>query len=65
MDLLTGGDLRYHMSRKRLFTEEQTSKNIWKITIVRIFYWMHFTWIGIPTYEWNTSSRHKTLKSSF
>ena len=27
MDLLTGGDLRYHMSRKRLFTEEQASKN--------------------------------------
>ena len=24
MDLLTGGDLRYHMSRRRLFTEEQT-----------------------------------------
>ena len=56
MDLLTGGDLRYHMSRKRLFTEEQTSKNLWKITIVRIFYWMHFTWIGIPTHKWNTSS---------
>lgn len=28
MDLLTGGDLRYHVSRHRRFTEEQTSKNI-------------------------------------
>lgn len=65
MDLLTGGDLRYHMSRKRLFTEEQTSNNIRKITNVRIFYWMHFTWAGIPTHKWNTSSGYKTLKSSF
>ena len=26
MDLLLGGDLRYHVSRYRKFTEEQTSK---------------------------------------
>jgi serine/threonine kinase 32/serum/glucocorticoid-regulated kinase 2 len=26
MDLLTGGDLRYHISRNKKFTEEQTSK---------------------------------------
>ena len=26
MDLLTGGDLRYHISRHKKFTEEQTSK---------------------------------------
>ncbi len=25
MDLLTGGDLRYHISRHKKFTEEQTS----------------------------------------
>jgi serine/threonine protein kinase len=25
MDLLTGGDLRYHISRYKKFTEEQTS----------------------------------------
>ena len=27
MDLLNGGDLRYHLSRNKNFTEEQTSKN--------------------------------------
>ena len=26
LDLLTGGDLRYHVSRYKKFTEEQTSK---------------------------------------
>ena len=25
MDLLTGGDLRYHVARNRKFSEEQTS----------------------------------------
>jgi serine/threonine protein kinase len=28
MDLLTGGDLRYHISRHKRFSEEQTSKII-------------------------------------
>lgn len=27
MDLLTGGDLRYHISKRRKFSELQTSKN--------------------------------------
>ncbi len=26
MDLLSGGDLRYHLGRKRKFSEKQTSK---------------------------------------
>jgi len=26
LDLLTGGDLRYHVSRQKRFSEEQTSK---------------------------------------
>ena len=25
MDLMTGGDLRYHLAKNRRFTEEQTS----------------------------------------
>jgi serine/threonine protein kinase len=32
MDLLTGGDLRYHISRKKKFTEEQTSNHYIHIT---------------------------------
>jgi serine/threonine protein kinase len=31
MDLLTGGDLRYHLTKQKKFTEEQTSKNIFII----------------------------------
>lgn len=26
MDLMTGGDLRFHVGRYRVFTEEQTSR---------------------------------------
>jgi len=33
LDLLTGGDLRYHVSRKKRFTEEQTS-NFTKIQFI-------------------------------
>lgn len=41
MDLLNGGDLRYHICRHRRFTEEQTSKNNLMVTnIDRILYCM-------------------------
>jgi serine/threonine protein kinase len=28
MDLLTGGDLRFHIGKKRKFTEDQTCKEV-------------------------------------
>ena len=37
MDLLNGGDLRYHISRHKKFTEDQTSKKN-KFFIIIIFY---------------------------
>lgn len=45
MDLLTGGDLRYHVSRHRRFTEEQTSKIINQIIINRILYCLYYNGI--------------------
>ena len=27
MDLMSGGDLRYHLTKNKTFTEEQTSKD--------------------------------------
>ena len=36
LDLLTGGDLRYHVSRKKKFSEEQTS-NFTSIYITEFF----------------------------
>ena len=33
MDLLTGGDLRFHISRYKRFSEEQTSKIFYIILI--------------------------------
>ena len=41
MDLLTGGDLRYHVSRHKKFSEEQTSK-IKLSDYFRIFHSLYF-----------------------
>jgi hypothetical protein len=35
MDLLTGGDLRYHISRHKKFSEEQTSNQYFEYKIIR------------------------------
>ena len=50
MDLLTGGDLRYHIGRHRKFNEEQTSLLI--IYYYRILRSLHNSRIGVPTLEW-------------
>ena len=44
IDYLSGGDLRYHLCRKRIFSEEQTSKNIKYLNNFnyRIFYCLYF-----------------------
>ena len=53
MDLLTGGDLRYHISRHKKFTEEQTSKKyIYLIIILYLFNYrilscLYNTWVRI------------------
>ena len=52
LDYLQGGDLRYHVSRYRKFTEEQTSiLTIYNIYIYRVFPCMYNNWIGIYTFE--------------
>ena len=69
MDLLNGGDLRYHVSRHKKFTEEQTSKKIKYIKIYlfkyRIFFSMYNNWFRIYPFQKNNSSRYKTRKFSF
>ena len=69
MDLLNGGDLRYHVSRHKKFTEEQTSKKIIYIKIYlfkyRIFSSMYNNWFRIYPFKKNNSSRYKTRKFSF
>lgn len=37
MDLLNGGDLRYHICKHRRFTEEQTSNPIFVIILIGFF----------------------------
>ena len=44
MDLLTGGDLRYHICRQKKFSEEQSSKrfllNFSQNFLFLVFYWV-------------------------
>ncbi len=54
MDLLTGGDLRYHISRQRKFNEEQTS--IFLFLNFRIFCGMYYPRVGICTFKKSYSS---------
>ena len=44
MDLLTGGDLRYHVSKYKRFTEEQTSK----FNLFRILYMLYSARPRVP-----------------
>jgi serine/threonine protein kinase len=44
MDMLSGGDLRYHICKHRRFSEEQTSKRINSINECRILYRMSRCW---------------------
>jgi len=45
-DLMSGGDLRFHIGRKKRFSEEQTSR-IKYLTKYRVYDCMHDCWIGI------------------
>ena len=45
MDLLSGGDLRYHLCRFDVFSESQTSK--YSYNIYRVLYSLYNTWVRI------------------
>ena len=45
MDLLSGGDLRYHLAKRKRFTEEQTSES--HVTHSRILHSLHCDESGI------------------
>jgi serum/glucocorticoid-regulated kinase 2 len=57
LDLLTGGDLRFHMMKRKIFTEEESSSKV-AITFNRIHNSMHNYWAGIFASEWSTAQRY-------
>ena len=60
MDLMNGGDLRYHLGKNRRFNEEQTSllffKKIASISFfARIFHCMYCCWTRIYSWKWSVT----------
>ena len=51
MDLLTGGDLRYHISRTRKFPEKTTSKEIFNFDNFQKNFLLLAFWL-----DWNIST---------
>jgi len=53
---MSGGDLRYLISRKKRFTEAQTSKNL-NIYVIfkRILSWLHDSGFGVSALKWCSS----------
>ncbi len=49
IDLMTGGDLRYHIGKFRRFTEEQTSKLL--LVTFRVLHCLHDHVSGVPAQE--------------
>lgn len=62
MDLLAGGDLRFHINRVKIFSEEQASLFLKKYmpfhSFLRIFYCLCFDCIGIFALKWNFAQRY-------
>ena len=64
IDLMTGGDLRYHIGKMRKFNEEQTSKSELFHMICRILRCLHDYLLGILAPQPHPPSRHQARKPS-
>lgn len=56
MDLMAGGDLRFHINRVRIFSEEQSSKYDFLfmfLSFSRVLRGLCVNWTGIPAFQWN------------
>jgi serine/threonine protein kinase len=61
IDIMPGGDLRYHFAKHRKFSEEQTSINILCLTtIIRVLYGLHASMLGVSSWEEHFAQRYQT-----
>ena len=52
MDLLTGGDLRYHFCKKKRFNEDETRKSY---STFRVLCCLYHPWSRIHPFQWSDS----------
>ena len=66
LDYLQGGDLRYHVSRYRKFTEEQTRNYLYIYirNIYRVLSCVHNNWAGIYSLQKRDTPRYQARKFS-
>ena len=62
MDLMLGGDLRYHFAKHRKFSEEQTSIYILSLTtiLIRVLYGLHASMLGVSSWKEHFAQRYQT-----
>ena len=58
IDLMDGGDLRFHIGKNRKFNEEQTSMLIVSLIAFRIFRCLHGPVSRVPPQELHSPQRH-------
>jgi serine/threonine kinase 32 len=60
IDIMPGGDLRYHFAKHRKFSEEQTSIYILCLTtIIRVLHGLHASMLGVSSWEEHFAQRYQ------
>jgi serine/threonine protein kinase len=66
-DLMSGGDLRFHIGKKKRFTEEQTSKGqlLSLLSFHRVYAILYDCGLRIYAQQWSYPQRYKARKCGY